>query len=96
MLALSLALFIFLGTIAWLTRRDRRESANDVGEITPDACWHLDQFYYNRQDPALLVEKRVGLGLTFNFGNRLSWIALLLMLLIPAGLTFLAFQLTSR
>jgi uncharacterized membrane protein len=29
---------------------------------------------YNPRDPALFVEKRIGLGLTFNFGNRMSWI----------------------
>ena len=95
-LALDLGILVFLGTAAWLSRRRRPQSADEVGEITLDACWHGDQFYYNPQDPALFVEKRFGLGLTFNFGNRLSWIVLLLMILIPIGLTFLAFQLTNR
>jgi len=95
-LTLDLAFFIFLGTMVWLSRRHRPESANAAGEITPDACWHWDQFYYNPQDPALFVEKRIGLGLTFNFGNRLSWIVSLLTILIPIGLAFLAFQLTNR
>ena len=47
------------------------------------------------RDPALSVEKQIGLGLTLNFGNRASWIVLALMLLIPAGLVFLAFELTK-
>jgi len=34
--------------------------------------------------------------LTLNFGNRMSWIVLAMMLLIPAGLVLLAFQLTKR
>ena len=50
---------------------------------------------YNPRDPALFVEKRTGLGLTFNFGNRMSWIVLALTLLIPTGLALLAFKLTK-
>jgi hypothetical protein len=40
---------------------------------TPDYAWKLGQFYYNPDDPALIVEKRFGIGYTFNFGNRASW-----------------------
>jgi uncharacterized membrane protein len=40
---------------------------------TPDRAWKLGQFYYNPDDPALLVEKRFGIGYTINFGNRASW-----------------------
>jgi uncharacterized membrane protein len=43
----------------------------------------------------LFVEKRIGLGLTLNFGNPVSWIVLALILLIPAGLVFLAFEFTK-
>jgi hypothetical protein len=32
---------------------------------TPDACWHGGSVYYNSQDAALLVEKRIGVGWTF-------------------------------
>lgn len=49
-----------------------RDPARPV-EVTPDACWHLGSIYYNRHDPALFVQKRVGLGYTLNFGNRLTW-----------------------
>jgi uncharacterized membrane protein len=66
------------------------------GEITPDDCWHGDQFYSNPADPALFVEKRVGLGWTLNFGNRLSWVFLALAIAIPAGLVFLAFRFTKQ
>jgi uncharacterized membrane protein len=40
-------------------------------------------FYYNPNDPALMVEKRVGYGWTFNFAHKLSWIILALLLVGP-------------
>ena len=41
------------------------------GEIDrkDDGYWKLGLFYYNPQDPAMLVEKRFGIGWTINFGN---------------------------
>jgi len=56
---------------------------------TPDECWKLGQIYYNPNDPALLVEKRFGVGYTINFGNRASWLVvalILLMVLVPVML----------
>jgi uncharacterized membrane protein len=49
---------------------------------TPDECWKLGQIYYNPNDPALLVEKRFGVGYTINFGNRASWLLIGLVALI--------------
>jgi uncharacterized membrane protein len=40
-----------------------------VGDRTRDECWKLGLFYVNRNDPALFVEKRFGIGWTVNFGN---------------------------
>jgi uncharacterized membrane protein len=45
-----------------------------VGDRTADGSWKLGLFYVNRGDPALLVEKRFGLGWTLNFGHPLSWL----------------------
>lgn len=61
-----------------------------VGDGTPDSCWKLGLFYYNPDDAALFVEKRVGLGYTINFARPAAWIVLVLTLLLPlalAGLT---------
>jgi uncharacterized membrane protein len=49
---------------------------------TPDECWKLGQIYYNPNDPALMVEKRFGVGYTINFGNRASWLLVALVVLI--------------
>ena len=45
-----------------------------VGDRTLDEHWKLGIFYFNPGDPALLVEKRFGLGYTFNFGHPAGWI----------------------
>ena len=41
-------------------------------DATPDECWHLSTIYYNRADPSLFVQKRIGLGYTLNLGNPAS------------------------
>jgi uncharacterized membrane protein len=34
-------------------------------------------FYYNPSDPAVFVEKRVGIGYTVNFARPVSWVFIL-------------------
>jgi uncharacterized membrane protein len=66
---------LLIGAIApfiWQLIRLSQE-AGTGSDGTPDRAWKLGQFYYNPDDPALLVEKRFGIGYTFNFGNRASW-----------------------
>ena len=95
LVAFYIASLSFLAVMIRLSLRRHAETGAEAGEITPEACWHGDQFYYNPQDQALFVEKRIGMGLTVNFGNPVSWIVLALILLIPAGLVFLAFEFTK-
>lgn len=49
------------------------EPDGPIADRTPDAQWKGGLFYVNRDDPALLVEKRFGIGYTLNFGNPWSW-----------------------
>jgi len=51
---------------------------------TPDKCWKWGAFFVNRDDPALFVRKRYGIGYTLNFGNPWSWAVLAVMLLAIA------------
>ena len=67
--------------VLWAIREIRR--ARDGRDTTPDECWKWGQIYYNPQDPAFLVERRFGLGYTFNFANRLSWLVLGVLTLLP-------------
>ncbi len=38
-----------------------------------DQWWVAGVFYVNSNDPRLLVEKRSGLGTTFNFAHPIAW-----------------------
>ena len=53
-----------------------------VGDRTPDKCWKLGLFYINRDDPALFVEKRFGIGYTLNFGHPGAWVFLALLVAV--------------
>lgn len=54
------------------------------GGRPPDEKWK-GVFYFNSDDPAVLVPKRYGIGYTLNFGNRWSWVVLALILLLVAA-----------
>lgn len=57
-------------------------------ENTPDSCWRLGSIYYNPADPALFVQKRIGIGYTFNFANRISWAILAALIAGILGVVF--------
>jgi uncharacterized membrane protein len=82
----------FLVAIVAIVARaySRPEPEGAPAESTPEQCWRGGIFYYNPDDPALFVEKRVGVGYDFNFGNRLTWVILGGILLFVAGTIFLA------
>lgn len=61
--------------------------AAPVGDRTADRDWKWGLFYFNRADPALMIEKRVGIGYTLNFGNPLSWAVLAGVLVVPLLMT---------
>ena len=44
------------------------------GDRAPDSCWKLGIIYYNPADPSMFIPKRFGIGYTFNFANRWTWI----------------------
>jgi uncharacterized membrane protein len=78
-LVLTASLAPFLVQLVRLTRD--RTSASDG---TPDKRWKLGLIYINPNDPALLVEKRFGIGYTLNFGNRTLWWILIATVLVFA------------
>ena len=59
-----------------------------IGDGTLDRHWKAGLFYVNRDDPAVFVEKRFGIGYTMNFARPLSWIILILLVGIPLALVF--------
>ncbi len=54
-----------------------------VGDRTADRYWTWGLLYFNRADPAFLVEKRFGVGYTFNFAHPFAWALLVLIAAIP-------------
>ncbi|MGH8170738.1 MAG: DUF5808 domain-containing protein, partial [Steroidobacteraceae bacterium] len=60
----------------------RRGEAGAVGDRTDDRHWLLGILYFNRADPAFLVEKRFGVGYSFNFAHPLAWTLLAVVVVI--------------
>jgi len=54
-----------------------------------DRYWKLGQFYVNREDPALFIEKRFGIGWTLNFARPLGWLSLIGIIVIPFMIIYL-------
>lgn len=61
------------------------DSAKPVGDRTEDRFWKLGVFYFNRDDPSVMVERRFGLGYTMNFARPVAWLVLLL-ILVPISI----------
>ncbi|MCA0985292.1 DUF5808 domain-containing protein [Halobacillus yeomjeoni] len=54
-----------------------------------DTYWKLGQFYFNKNDPTLVIEKRFGIGWTFNFARPAAWLILIGILLAAVGIPWL-------
>lgn len=54
-----------------------------LSDNTADRNWVGGLFYFNPDDPAIFVEKRIGIGYDINFGNPRSWAFLGVILVMP-------------
>jgi uncharacterized membrane protein len=54
------------------------DSGAPQGDRSDDHRWAWGLIYFNRADPAFLVEKRFGIGYTFNFAHPITWAVLAL------------------
>ena len=57
-----------------------------------DGSWKLGVFYYNSEDPRVLVRKRMGIGRTLNMARPISWV----FLLGPIAVAIVATRLGTR
>lgn len=83
------AILVFVaGLLYWSYRKiSTPVGVNEIPEPQNDSYWKAGVFYFNPSDPAIFVSKRVGIGYTMNFANKVSWIVLagtLLIILLPA------------
>jgi uncharacterized membrane protein len=51
-----------------------------------DQFWKAGLIYLNRDDPAIMVGARFGVGWTFNVANPMSWLIIAGIVAVPAGL----------
>lgn len=58
----------------------------DAAERDDDRFWKAGLIYVNRDDPALMVGARFGIGWTFNLGNPVAWLIIAAIATVPAGL----------
>jgi uncharacterized membrane protein len=54
-----------------------------------EAHWKAGFIYWNPDDPAVLVPKRSGLGLTYNFANKWTWVLIIVTLAVAVIIFFL-------
>ncbi|MBV9083784.1 MAG: DUF1648 domain-containing protein [Acidobacteriaceae bacterium] len=70
----ALVLFTVVATVAMIIYvLTAATSVTDKPEATPNSAWTAGMFYYNPDDPALCVQRRDGIGFTFNFARPASW-----------------------
>ncbi len=57
-----------------------------TGGLADNAHWILGVMYVDKTDPSLMVERRFGVGYTFNLGNRVAVLILATFLVASLGL----------
>lgn len=68
---------------------DGKEESFDKYDIDDDQYWKLgNSIYYNKEDPSIIIEKRVGIGWTVNAGTTVGMIILIVPIIIVI-LTFI-------
>jgi uncharacterized membrane protein len=55
-----------------------------------DRFWKAGLFYVNRDDPAIMVGARFGVGWTFNVANPMAWLIIAGIVALPVGLVVIA------
>jgi uncharacterized membrane protein len=72
-------------------RQGGRAASRAAGtERDDDRFWKAGLIYVNRDDPALVVAARFGVGWTLNLGNRAAWLVIAGIVAVPAGLAAIA------
>jgi uncharacterized membrane protein len=84
--SIVIATIVVIAIVLLVRSLRHAHSDSQYSDGTPDSCWKLGLFYFNPQDSALFVEKRIGIGYTINFARPAAWIFVVLAILLPLGL----------
>lgn len=69
---------------------DEEEAVSYYADPDDDKAWKLGVFYYSKEDPAVFVEKRFGIGSTMNLARWQAWLlvaALILFILLSLAVS---------
>lgn len=90
-----LPMLVIIALCVFIMRKRRARQSGQVEsryvQRDDDRYWVAGMFYLNKDDPALFVEKRSGLGWTINLGNPIGLIAMVAIL----GIIVFAFTLKN-
>ena len=89
-LAMLAALILAMARLAKHHAKLHAEAGAPMMGDTPDEHWKGGVFYVNRDDAALFVPKRFGIGYTLNFGHATAWVIMGLVLVLPLILALFA------
>lgn len=78
--AIMLIALIYYSMKAFKVRNDYKTENDKVVQRDDDGKWKFGLIYYNKQDPSIFVEKRVGIGWTINAGNKIGMLLYIVML----------------
>lgn len=88
----TIGLSVFTGQGGSRIKVEEAENEPHI-ERDDDKYWKLGQFYFNKDDPAIFIEKRFGIGWTNNWAHPISWLLLIgvvgLAILIPLLISLL-------
>ena len=87
---------LILAAVAWHSGQGGYRLVGEKGGGTAagvdrddDRFWKAGLVYVNRDDPAIMVGARFGVGWTFNLANPLAWLVLAGIIAAPLGLVLL-------
>ncbi len=98
---IGLVVVILIGTVVLALRTGQGGArlgppAETATDRLSDRHWILGVLYVNRDDPAIFVERRFGVGWTVNFGNPRAVLVFLLILAVPIAIAVVSILSTTR
>ncbi|MFC3802287.1 DUF1648 domain-containing protein [Cohnella sp. GCM10012308] len=89
MLLLPALLILAVFGFVWYVTRHGLDEATNTPRVQEDEAWRGGFFYYNKADPALMVEKRYGVGWTINFAHPIGALIFVGILIVPIAIVVL-------